>query len=135
MSADKNTVSGATMVYAPFNRGHAQALLEHGFRLGELRLGVDAAHVILRVSIARRHAHIASNGHSVAEIDIRPWHLPLPMRSRIVERMLRPSSAIRPPLTKTDLALFGGRIALLADSDKFTSAHQSAGHSPSDRPA
>ena len=109
--------------YAGFKRRHAQALLQHSFGFGELHLCVDAAHVILRgFDRYGRQAHIAGNGHSVAEI-VFAFGICIADAIENGERMLsiqRHQAAI----AETDLAFFVRRIALLANGDKFTSTHQ-----------
>ena len=101
---------------AGLQRGGAQALLQHGLGFGELRLGVDPAHVVLPgFDRDRLQAHVAGDGNRIGEIE---FALGIVIADAIEdgERACLPASAISPPLQKSiarsaSLASRSSRIA------------------------
>ncbi len=115
---------------ARLHGGGAQALLQDGFGLGELRLGIDAAHVVLRgFDRDCLQAHIAGDGNRIAEII-------LAFGIGVADALEHtsacwPDNAIRPPLQKPTLR--SSVVASLCSRMASRSSPRSAaGHSRSD---
>ncbi len=105
--------------------------MQHGFGFGELRLGVDAAHVVLRGF--DRHclqAHIAGDGNRIGEI-IFAFGIRIADTVEDGERLLT-GKRHQAAIAKADRALFRCGIALLADGNEVRGRASRADRSRAD---
>ncbi len=101
----------------------AQALLQHGLGFGELRLGVDPAHVVLSgFDRDRLQAHIAGNGNRITEI-VFAFGIGIADAIENGERLVA-GKRHQTAIAQTDLAFRLIGIAVLADRQQFIAARQ-----------
>ena len=110
---------------AGFHRGVAQPPLHHILGLGELRLAVDPAHLILRGFQRHRfQRHAVGDRHRVGQIE---FALGVVV-SDAIEDFERDFAAQRhqPAVAQIDLALEVARVPLLADGHQAVPVHHEA---------
>ena len=111
---------------AGVHRGGAQALLQHGFGFGKLRLGIDAAHVVLLgFDRHRLQAHLAGNGNRIGQI---VFALGVGIADPLENRQrLAAGKRHQPAIAEADFALVRAGVALFADGDELIALrHQPA---------
>ena len=107
---------------AGVERGPAQALLRHGFRLGELAFGVDAAHVVL-LDFDRNRAQL----HAARDLD-RIGQIEFAFTIVVADPLQDGKRAVagerhEAAVAQRDRAFACARIGLLADGDKLVALH------------
>ena len=104
---------------ARFHRRLAQPLLQRGFGLGELRPGVDAAHVVLLgLDHDRLQPHRPGDRDRVGEI-VFALAIVIADPCRGSASAVGPANAIRPPLHRSIARSAGAGVELLADGDEL----------------
>ena len=108
---------------AGVHRRFAQPRLHHGFGLGKLRLGVDAAHfVFFCFDHDGLQSQVSCNGHGIDQII---FALGVGVTDP-VENFQRALAVERhhAGIAQRDLALLGAGVGLLADRDQLLALHQ-----------
>ena len=122
MSAARNTVSGALHGHAGFERRLPQALLQHGFRLRQLRLGIDAAHfVLLHLDRRRLQTHFAGNRHRIRQIEF-PLRVVVANPFQDIKRLFS-CERHQPAVAERDRAFLRRRIFLFTDGGELPAFH------------